>query len=205
MSWSYPLISLRLFSLICPSLLRELSQKPQTVFTYAEVLGCSLIIKTVFWKNAQGKTDTETNFVVTVGFTTKVDHQTTSTIWSKFRSCLMIDLGHETDGNNEMCLGVRFALCIIKALRLARIEHCSGTVVTRFLLSGKMLILLSVSGVHLQLFLRVNYFFTCAFWHCGADQALSRQPWKDYQCWGFYKLDRGHAGKSPCSSLQCII
>ena len=27
---------------------------------------------------AQGKTDTKTNFVVTVGFTTKVDHQTTS-------------------------------------------------------------------------------------------------------------------------------
>ena len=45
----------------------------------------------------------------------------------------MIDLGRETDGNNEICLYVRFALCIIKALRLARIEHCSGTVVTRFL------------------------------------------------------------------------
>ena len=44
----------------------------------------------------------------------------------------MIDLGRETDGNNGF-LGVRFALCIIKALRLARIEHCSGTVVTRFL------------------------------------------------------------------------
>ena len=29
---------------------------------------------------AQGKTDTETNFVVTVGFTTKVDYQTTSKI-----------------------------------------------------------------------------------------------------------------------------
>ena len=28
----------------------------------------------------QGKTDTETNFVVSVGFTTKVDHQTTSKI-----------------------------------------------------------------------------------------------------------------------------
>ena len=32
-----------------------------------------------------------------------------------FRSCLMIDLGRETDGNNEICLGVRFALCIIRA------------------------------------------------------------------------------------------
>ena len=32
-----------------------------------------------------------------------------------FRSCLMIDLGRETDGNNEICLGVRFALCIIKS------------------------------------------------------------------------------------------
>ena len=29
---------------------------------------------------AQGKADTETNFVVSVGFTTKVDHQTTSKI-----------------------------------------------------------------------------------------------------------------------------
>ena len=25
----------------------------------------------------------------------------------------MIDLGRETDGNNEICLGVRFALCIM--------------------------------------------------------------------------------------------
>ena len=49
-----------------------------------------------------------------------------------FRSCLMIDLGRETGGNNEICLGVRFASCIIKVLRLARIEHCSWTVVTRF-------------------------------------------------------------------------
>ena len=32
-----------------------------------------------------------------------------------FRSCLVIDLG-ETDGNNEICLGVRFALCIILRL-----------------------------------------------------------------------------------------
>ena len=51
-----------------------------------------------------------------------------------FGSCLIIDLGRETDGNNKICLGVRFALCIIRALRLARIEHCSGTVVTHFLL-----------------------------------------------------------------------
>ena len=42
-------------------------------------------------------------------------------------------ISRETDGCNENCLGVRFALCIIKALRLARIEHCSGTVVTPFL------------------------------------------------------------------------
>ena len=36
-----------------------------------------------------------------------------------FRSCLMIDLGRETDGNNEICLGVRFALCVmfLKQLR----------------------------------------------------------------------------------------
>ena len=45
----------------------------------------------------------------------------------------MIDLGRETDGNNKICDGVRFAVCISKALRLFRIEHCSGTVVTRFL------------------------------------------------------------------------
>ena len=36
--------------------------------------------------------------------------------------------------NNEICLGVGFALCVIKALRLARIERCSGTVVTLVLL-----------------------------------------------------------------------
>ena len=83
-----------------------------------------------FYNYAQGKTDTETNFVnvVTVGFTTKVNHQTTSKIWYR----RFHDQGRETDRNNEICLGVRFALCIIKALRLARIEHCSGTVVNRF-------------------------------------------------------------------------
>ena len=37
----------------------------------------------------------------------------------------MIDLGRETDGNNEIFLGVRFALCVIKAPPLAHIEHCS--------------------------------------------------------------------------------
>ena len=42
-------------------------------------------------------------------------------------------ISRETDGYNENCLGVRFASCIIKALRLARIEHCSGTVVTPFI------------------------------------------------------------------------
>ena len=26
----------------------------------------------------------------------------------------MIDIGRETDGSNEICLGVRFALCIMK-------------------------------------------------------------------------------------------
>ena len=71
--------------------------------------------KTAEWDvpSVQSKMDTETNFVVTVDFTTKVDHQTTSKI--SFRSCLMIDLGRETDGNNEICLGVHFALCIIKS------------------------------------------------------------------------------------------
>ena len=42
--------------------------------------------------------------------------------------------------NGSICLGVRFALCIIKALRLARIEHCSGTAVTRFLPSAQAFI-----------------------------------------------------------------
>ena len=47
----------------------------------------------------------------------------------------MIDLGRETDGNNEFCLGAVcvFSLCI-KALRLIRNEHgqVPGTVVTHF-------------------------------------------------------------------------
>ena len=30
----------------------------------------------------------------------------------------MIDLGRETDGNNEICLGVDFALCIMKISHL---------------------------------------------------------------------------------------
>ena len=63
---------------------------------------------------AHGKVDTETNLVVTVGFTTKGDHQTTSKI-SFFRSCLMIDLGRETDGKNGICLDVLFAFGIIKS------------------------------------------------------------------------------------------
>ena len=46
-------------------------------------------------------------------------------------------ISRETDSYNENCLCVRFALFIIKALRLARIEHCSGTVVTPFLPSEK--------------------------------------------------------------------
>ena len=38
----------------------------------------------------------------------------------------------DTETNFVICLGVRFALHVIKALRLASIEHCSRTVVTRF-------------------------------------------------------------------------
>ena len=47
----------------------------------------------------------------------------------------MIDLGRETDGfiTAKFVSVSVFALCIIKALRLARIEHCSGTVVTLLL------------------------------------------------------------------------
>ena len=66
-----------------------------------------IVFLCIYTNYAQGKTDTETIFIV-------------------------------TDGYNENCLGVRFALCIIKALRLARIEHCSGTVVTPFLPSVYM-------------------------------------------------------------------
>ena len=40
---------------------------------------------------------TETNFVVTAGFTTEVDHQTTS----------------KHGGNNEICLGIHFCLAIV--------------------------------------------------------------------------------------------
>ena len=40
-----------------------------------------------------------------------------------FRSCLMIDLGRETDGNNEISLGVHFALCIKKFNNLSGHEQ----------------------------------------------------------------------------------
>ena len=33
-----------------------------------------------------------------------------------FRSCLMIDLGRETDGNNEICLGCPFLPCAYESL-----------------------------------------------------------------------------------------
>ena len=52
----------------------------------------------------RGKTDTETNFVATVGFTTKVDRR-------------------ETDGNNEICFGVRFAWCIIRVKRNLKVAN----------------------------------------------------------------------------------
>ena len=44
-----------------------------------------------------------------------------------FRSCLMIDFGRETDGNNKICLGVRFALCM-KTIRFNRFfaSYCPG-------------------------------------------------------------------------------
>ena len=34
----------------------------------------------------------------------------------------MIDLGRETDSNNEICLGVRFALCTISNMEITRWE-----------------------------------------------------------------------------------
>ena len=69
-------------------------EQPQDVFAQASssqfswnpfggMVLISISVKRDFWMiyHAQGQTDTETNFVVTVGFTTKVDHQTTSKIW----------------------------------------------------------------------------------------------------------------------------
>ena len=84
-------------------------------------------LKITFLHNA--KTDTGAKCVITVGFMTKVDRRTTSKkiFWSctdLYRNC--------TDGNNEICLGIMFCLAG-KALQLIRSEHCSGTVVTRFL------------------------------------------------------------------------
>ena len=60
-----------------------------------------------------------------------VDHQTTSKISRDFRSCLMIDLGRETDGNNEICLGVHFALCITLARGRCR-RRKAGLLVAEF-------------------------------------------------------------------------
>ena len=71
-----------------------------------------------------------------------------------FRICLMIDLGRKTDDNNEICLSVRFALCVIKPLRLIGIEHCSWKVVTHFLLPS----LLCSHGLT-QVFRRVGSFY----------------------------------------------
>ena len=34
----------------------------------------------------------------------------------------MIDFGRETDGNNEICLSVRFALCIIEAVLMKTVN-----------------------------------------------------------------------------------
>ena len=45
---------------------------------------CSIRASRRAFNYAQGKTDTEANFVVTVGFTTKVDHQTTSKNLARF-------------------------------------------------------------------------------------------------------------------------
>ena len=80
---------------------------------------CSIRASRRAFNYAQGKNGHRDNFRCYRRFTTKVDHQTTSKI---FRSCLMIDLGRETNGNNEICLGVRFALCItMKTLILTMI------------------------------------------------------------------------------------
>ena len=43
------------------------------------------------------------------------------TFFPDIRSCLTINLGRETDGNNEVCLGIRFALCMTFFDKLGRI------------------------------------------------------------------------------------
>ena len=45
--------------------------------------------------------------------------------------------------NNELCFGACFALCIVKALRLVRLDLCSGTVITRRPLSSAFSVSLS--------------------------------------------------------------
>ena len=55
-------------------------------------------------------------------------------------------------------LGVRFALCIIKALRLARIEHCSGTVITPFLPSVTFFTIHLVKQILRCILLYITYF-----------------------------------------------
>ena len=47
-----------------------------------------------------------------------------------------------TETNFVIWLGVRFALCVIKGLRLTQIEHGFGTVVTRFFFLHYLLIYL---------------------------------------------------------------
>ena len=127
---------------------------------------------------AQGKTDTETNFVVTVGFTIKVDHQTTFEIWSDFRSCLMINLGRETDGNNEICLGVRFALCILpsqkvlsKSLRNNFELEC-GAYHSQVAVSGKGKTLTLANCFLGRLFV-FNFLNSTLFKRC----SLGQRPW----------------------------
>ena len=68
-------------------------------------------------KYTQGKTDTETNLVVTVGFTTKVDHQTTSKIWYIFHGNSSHFIGlEEKKKEKSTTLGVRYiwrdAMCV---------------------------------------------------------------------------------------------
>ena len=81
---------------------------------FQEHLGKRILIN---WEHcAQGKADTETNFVMLLSVLRP------KSIIKQLWSCLMTNLGPETDRNNEICL-VCFALCLIKALRLVRIEH----------------------------------------------------------------------------------
>ena len=81
-------------------------------------LGAQSFYTFVHFFSTRGKNGYWDNFVVTAGFMTKRALHTTLKI------CLKIDLGRETSGNNELCLGIRFCL-VFQTLQFVRVKHCS--------------------------------------------------------------------------------